>query len=526
MTEMIGRLRVALGLETASFERGAKRASAEITTLGTRTEKAALHVGNMTKAVVAGGAAIAGLAVVSKLREMVTEGLAYASSLGETAKQLGVTTAALQEYRFVASQTGIEESEMDAALAKLTKTTGEAARGSKKAVDAFGALGISVRDANGNVKDAGALIPEIADALQKVGSEGEKASLGAGLFGKSFQTIMPMMAEGGRGINKLRNEAKELGIVLSDEMVANADDAADKMDKLNRVMSAQIAAAVSANAKEIAAFTQTLTNFAVEAIKAFNAWTKFNGVMDERVTAKKIFGKKIDKLADENNWSPETKAKATAVGNSVLDKHYGVAPIAKGGGNSLFSIKTVTPRTNLVGGGIMQNGGIGAIANMQGGAGIDGNGKTWADEVWQQTDRLAAIQGTLADDSRQTADKVEVANVRIAKSFGEMSQDSLSAMQSLVSAVQGGGVLNILQAVIGLGTNIAGLVGGNGMPSASGINKMALGSLRGTSLPTMPSYAKGTNFHPGGLAMVGEVASTPLPVPVTPSCPTFPELLT
>lgn len=46
------------------------------------------------------------------ITDAIRTGLDYASSLGETAQQLGVTTAALQEYRYAATQAGLSQEEI------------------------------------------------------------------------------------------------------------------------------------------------------------------------------------------------------------------------------------------------------------------------------------------------------------------------------------------------------------------------------------------------------------------------------
>lgn len=80
---------------------------------------------------------------------------------------------------------------------------------------------------------------------------------------------------------------------------------------------------------------------------------------------------------------------------------------------------------------------------------------------------------------------------RIAKSFKDMADDTLSALNKMASAIQGGGFLGILEGIIGLGLQL-GSIGAFGKKIAGNINR------------TVPGYANGTNFHPGGLAMVGE----------------------
>ncbi len=489
MSEMIGRLRVALGLETAAFERGAKRATAEIDTFGSKAEKAGFKIGSMGKAVVAGGVALAGSAIVSQLKDMVTAGLEYASALGEQAQQLGVTTKAMQEYRYVASQTGVSNDEMDAALAKLNRTLGDAAGGNKKAMAAFAGLGISVRDANGHVRDAGDLIPEIAGALEKVGSPAERASVLVDLFGKSGQKLAPLMAEGAAGVGRLRDEAHKLGTVLSDEQIQKADATADKIAALNQQFQVRFAGVVADNAGSIEKLVNALASLADKLLKLVDLGAKLantpvgkmlgNGfafvgdpsgvqfVTDQIAKGQKSTGGSAGVAAP---------ARATSWGKTAT------APLLGRGGGSAYR----GPVTNFAGGGILPSA-SGTFAGMAVGA-----GDTLLQRAEDRGARLNELYGTLADTTERTSEKTEVANVRIARSFGEMAQESLNALQSLASAVRGGGFLDILGAVIGIGLQL-GSVGAFGKKVQTNINT-----------PRIPAYAGGTSFHPGGLAMVGE----------------------
>lgn len=493
MSEMIGRLRVALGLETAAFEKGAKRAAAEIDTFGGKAEKAGFKVGSMAKTIAIGATALAGSAIVGQIKDMVTAGLEYASALGEQAAQLGVTTKAMQEYRYVASQTGVSNEEMDTALAKLNRTIGEAATGNKKAKSAFEALGISVRDSNGHVRDAGELIPEIAGALEKIPSPAERATYLVDLFGKSGQKLAPLMAEGAGGVNKLRDEAAKLGVVLSDEQIQKADATADKIAALNQQFQVKIAGVVSDNADSILKLVNALAALADKLLRLVELGAKL-----ANTPVGKLLGNGLSFVGDPSGVQKATEIMQAAQAAQGQRGSGGSAPRSSSNWSNTTTAPMLGrqsgngsyyrgPTTNYVGGGILPSA-AGTYAGMQ-----PGEGESLEARIWRQSDALAKVQGVLAEEATQTAEKVEVSNVKIAKSFGEMAQDSLNALQSLASAVRGGGFLDILGAVIGLGLQL-GSVGAFGKSVQTRIN----------SAPKLPGYAGGTSFHPGGLALVGE----------------------
>lgn len=303
MSEMIGRLRVALGLETAAFEKGAKRASAEINAFGSKAEIAGYKVGSLIRTLTLGAAAVAGGAFVAGLKQATMAGLDYAANLGEQAAAAGTTTKALQEYRYLATGVGLSAEEMDAAIGRLTRTMGDAAQGGKAQIAVFEKLGIAYRDSNGNVRDAAEVIPDVAEALKKIPDPAQRAAILVDLFGKSGQKLAPLMESGAAGINELRDASNKLGAVLSEEQIQKADETADKLSALNQVMQVQFAGIVANNADAIMVMANALgalANFAGKAASAYRRYKIEQGIWLNENAA--------------NGWltSDEEKAKARA----------------------------------------------------------------------------------------------------------------------------------------------------------------------------------------------------------------------
>jgi len=91
------------------------------------------------------------------------------------------------------------------------------------------------------------------------------------------------------------------------------------------------------------------------------------------------------------------------------------------------------------------------------------------------------------------ASKVEVSNVRVVESFGDMANKTLGALDRVAQSIKGGGgFLDIMSSVLGLITQL-GSIGLFGSNIAGRINT-----------PSIPKYANGTDWHPGGVALVGE----------------------
>lgn len=269
---LIGSLRVTLGLDSAQFEAGTKKARQTAQRDAAAIQKSLDGLKGRLDTLYAG---IAGSAILAAGKRA----LDYASSLGEVAQQVGVTTKELQEYRYAASQAGISNEEMDKSLAKLTRTIGEAKAGSKAQATTFRELGVAVQDANGRVYSAGEVIPKLADALSKIKDPATRAKIEVELFGKAGQKLDTMLAGGSKAVNELRDAARKLGVVLSDDQIQNADDTADKLSALKQVLEANIAGAVANNANAILGLANAVATLSARAMRFVQDYPKLAGAL-------------------------------------------------------------------------------------------------------------------------------------------------------------------------------------------------------------------------------------------------------
>lgn len=267
-----GSLYTSLTLESSQFIVGLKKSVDQAAKSGVAIEQ---HLNRARTA----ATAFVGIVAGSQLMAAGKRALDYASSLGEVAQQLGVTTKDLQEYRYAASQAGVSQEQMDAGLAKLTRTIGEAKAGSKAQVATFRELGVAIEDANGRVYTAGEAIPKIADALAKIKDPATRARLEVELFGKAGQKLDTLLSGGSEAINNLRNAARKLGIVLSDDQIQNADDTADKLSAVKQVLEANVAGVVANNAQAILTLADALAQAAAQSAKFAVEYPKAAGLL-------------------------------------------------------------------------------------------------------------------------------------------------------------------------------------------------------------------------------------------------------
>lgn len=178
-------------------------------------------------AIAAGGYAVAML----KSTEAIAE---QNDILGKQAETLGITTAELQSFQYAAELGGASSSDMSSSLENLGRVASQASRGIGAGVETFGLLGISVNDANGNVKSSTQLMSELSGKISKLSSQSEKLEFlqNLGVSNKLLLTLNQGVEE----LNKQRAEAKKLGFLLSPEDVKNAANFNDALLKVHKVI--------------------------------------------------------------------------------------------------------------------------------------------------------------------------------------------------------------------------------------------------------------------------------------------------
>lgn len=199
------------------------------------------------------GTAIAGLAT-GAFAGWIKQSIDAADAAAETAQTLGISIEAYQGLSFAASTAGVEQESLTGALNKFNKTISAAAAGSKKQAAAFADIGVSVRDANGGLKDADKVLLEVADKFARYEDGANKAALAQDLFGKSGAKLVPLLNSGSAGIQDLMQQAQRLGLVMSAESAAAADQFNDSLTVLagvSRGMANQLAVELLPTLNEI-----------------------------------------------------------------------------------------------------------------------------------------------------------------------------------------------------------------------------------------------------------------------------------
>ena len=259
----VGNLVTKLTAITNPFAKGMAKAQSITKRFGAGVAAVGARVAKLGAALTATAAGATALLVRSQLKAI--------DSATKMADRLGVATEALVGLRHAAKLSGVEASQLDIGLQRMTRRIAEAAQGAGEAQGAIAELGL----------DAGRLaqlspdeqFKRIADAMQGVGNQSDRVRLGFKLFDSEGVALINTMRGGADAIRAAEAEAKRLGIAFTRIDAAKVEAANDAITRFK----ALISGAARVLTVELAPFIEAATNKLL-------AMATAGGSMGDRVT--------------------------------------------------------------------------------------------------------------------------------------------------------------------------------------------------------------------------------------------------
>lgn len=151
----------------------------------------------------------------------------------KAAQKAGMSVESFTGLAFVADLAGVNMEGFTGAMVKLNKALGEASVGSAEQLASFRALGISVKDSEGNIRTADKVLVDLADKFSKMPDGVEKTAMAMKVFGKSGAEMIPFLNGGSAAINELITLAQDLGVVIGEEQAKKAEQFNDSLAVLS-----------------------------------------------------------------------------------------------------------------------------------------------------------------------------------------------------------------------------------------------------------------------------------------------------
>lgn len=206
-------------------------------------------------------AAAAGLAIFT------AAAASSAAAIDDASQRTGVNVAALQELAYAGGQSGASVDDLVKAFRALNLAMADDA--GRKSLEGLG-LNLAALDK----MSPEARLEAIAEAIKNLGDIEKQTAAANDIFGKSGFALLPFLSGGAVEIEKMREEARSLGQVLSNEAVAGLakfDDTVAKLTGSLQGIAGIIAGQLAPALDPIASAVVTITQGVGEWIAA-NSW--------------------------------------------------------------------------------------------------------------------------------------------------------------------------------------------------------------------------------------------------------------
>lgn len=157
-----------------------------------------------------------------------------ADNVDKMSQKMGLSRTAFQELDFILSQSGADINSFGTGMKTLLGNMDKVSEGNKTATANFEALGVSVQNADGSLRNQEDVMWDTIKAFQGMEDSAEKSRLAQELFGKQGQELMPLLNGEAGSLEEMKEKAHELGLVMSDDTIDAGVKLTDTMDQLKR----------------------------------------------------------------------------------------------------------------------------------------------------------------------------------------------------------------------------------------------------------------------------------------------------
>jgi ribosomal protein L12E/L44/L45/RPP1/RPP2 len=226
----VGSARLRLSADTADFDKGVKQAESRLDRLAKRlgiTAERAQMAGTAIGVAMLGVATAVGLGIKRAIDE--------ADQLDELAQKIGIGVEQLSRLKFAAQLSGVPIEDLTTGVQKLSFAMEKVAAGeaNSPAARALAAIGVSAKDAAGQLRPVDEVLVQIAQKFSGFADGAGKTALAMGIFGESGAKLIPFLNQGAGGIARLSAEADRLGVTLSGRAAASAGELNDNLEKIS-----------------------------------------------------------------------------------------------------------------------------------------------------------------------------------------------------------------------------------------------------------------------------------------------------
>ncbi len=298
----VGELVVKVRADTTNLRRNLKQAEASAKksagVMARAFAKMRTAIGAVAKSIFSMRGALVAVAGAAALGLVVKRSLEAADTIAKTADIIGISTDALQEYRFAAGLAGVETATLDNSFKKFTKNVGELGKSSSELDTTLRDLAPTMLENLRAARNMDEALAAFFKGLSNVEGAAKKVAVAQAAMGRAGSVMVNIVREGNQALLDFMQQARDLGLVIQESLVRDAEKAIDQLSILEQVIRTKVTVAVVENAAEIANAAEAMTSFVIGSInllsKLASAWEKT--------------GNKISEISRNFLLSPEQRA--------------------------------------------------------------------------------------------------------------------------------------------------------------------------------------------------------------------------
>ena len=192
----------------------------------------------------------------------------FGSSLIETSRQVNFSVESLQLLGRAFQGEGGNIESFNKGLRQFTRSVAEADRGVATYAHQFEAMGVTLRNEQGQLRDSEQILLDMAEGLQGLGSQAEKTNAVMTLFGARNIAFQNILQNGRKALEDQLASFRRLGVVATDE-AQRLKDLNQSFADLGNALQVASSRGVAVAAEEFRRFNETLIQIGPEAISAF-----------------------------------------------------------------------------------------------------------------------------------------------------------------------------------------------------------------------------------------------------------------
>lgn len=217
-----------LSIDTNPYTDGLVEAEAQTGTFESSVESIFDGIGNY---IAAAGVATAIAGIVSSLTEAVDLARSIGDNIDKSSRAMSMSTDAYQEWSHVLDINGASITDLNRGLMNMRKLT-QGGKVTDEVTEGFTKLGLSFKVASGEISTTEELLEATLKALADYEGE-DRDVIAQAIFGRGGTKLNALFDGTSQDIEDLKKQAHDLGLVMSEESVANAAAYNDAVTNMN-----------------------------------------------------------------------------------------------------------------------------------------------------------------------------------------------------------------------------------------------------------------------------------------------------